>query len=307
VSRTRCLLALVAATAALFAVPGLARAAIVTNGDFETGNLSGWQSSNAGNGSWFAYTGTTTPLSVFTFPAPPQGNFGALSDETGEGTHLLYQDVTLPPGGTTNQLSLFVYYDSRDPIVSPDTLDYTGAPNQQYRIDVMKPSAPTDSVAPGDVLLTVFRTLSGDPQTLSPTTKTADLSAYAGQTVRLRLAEVDNQFYFNAAADAVSVKSNGFEIGKASVNKKNGTATVPVTVPDDGSLAATGKGVKVKVGASTAKSVSAGTVKLKVKPKGKTRSKLNASGKAKVKLKITYTPNGLSATTRKTKLKLKKS
>ena len=306
-SRTRCLLALVALTAALLAVPGLARAAIVTNGDFETGSLSGWQSSNAGSGGWFAYTGTTTPLSLFTFPAPPQGNFGALSDENGEGTHVLYQDITLPPGGTTNQLSLFVYYESHDPIVSPDNLDYTDGPNQQYRIDVMKPSASIDSVAPGDVLLTVFRTLSGDPETLAPTTKTADLSAYAGQTVRLRLAEVDNEFFFNAAADAISVKSNGFEIGNASINKKKGTATVPVTVPDDGSLAATGKGVKVKVGASTAKAVSAGTLKLKLKPKGKTRSKLEASGKAKVKLKITYTPNGLSATTRKTKLKLRKT
>ena len=168
---------------------------------------------------------------------------------------------------------------------------------------LMKPGAPTDSVAPGDVLLTVFRTSTGDSQTLAPTVKTVNLSAFAGQTVRLRLAEVDNQGPFNASADAVT--TNAFEIGKASYNKKKGTATVPVSLPNAGDLAATGKGVKVKVGASTAAAVSGGTAKLKVKPKGKVRRKLNATGKAKVKLKISFTPSGLGAATQKTKLKLR--
>ena len=35
----------------------------------------------------------------------------------------------------------------------------------------------------------------------------ADLSAFAGQTVRLRIAVVDNQSYFNAAVDAVSIQT----------------------------------------------------------------------------------------------------
>jgi hypothetical protein len=302
-------LAFLIAGLSLLVSPGAASATIVTNGDFETGSLSGWQQQDvlsSASGTWFAYTGTASPLHAFTVPAPPQGNFAAITDQIDEGLHVLYQDVTLPPGGSVNQLGLTVYYDSQDPIVAPDSLDPSDGPNQQYRIDVMRPSAAIDSVAAGDVLFTVFRTLTGDPQTLGPTQKSADLTPFAGQTVRIRLAEVDNQFYFNAGVDAVAVNSNGFTIGKASLNKKKGTAQLPVTVPDAGTLKISGKGVNGKAVATKAVAVSGGTVKLLIKPKGKTKSKLNDSGKAKVKVQVTYKPTGLTSNSEKAKVKLKK-
>jgi hypothetical protein len=305
-SRIRLCLALAIAALAVLAAAPAANAAVVTNGDFETGNLSGWQLSNSGAGSWFAYTGTSTPIEDFTVPAPPQGSYGGITDESGQGLHVLYQDVTLPPSGTTNQLSLFVYYDSKAPIVSPDSLDPFGGANQQYRIDVMKPSAPIDSVASGDVLLTVFRTLAGDSQALAPTLKTADLTSLTGQTVRLRLAEVDNQFFFNAGADAIMV--SGLTVRKAKLNKDKGTAKLPITVTDPGTIKLTGKGVKQR-SAPASKSVATqgGNLKLLVKPKGKTASKLNDSGRAKVKVTITYTPTGGAPITKKKKLTLKES
>jgi hypothetical protein len=296
------LLAIGIGVLALLAAPGAASAAIVTNGDFETGGLSGWQVSTTDPGEgWFAYTGTSTPLTDNPIPAPPQGSHAALTDENGPGLHVLYQDVTLPPGGSTNQLSLFVYYDSSASIVSPDSLDPDGAANQQYRVDVLKPGTPVDSVAPSDVLRTVFRTLAGDPTTLDPTQKTADLTPFAGQTVRIRLAEVDNQLFFNAAADAISVKSNGFTLGSATRNKKKGTALLPVTVPDAGTLALTGNGVKAR-----SFTVQGGTTNLPVKVKGKKKRKLNRKGKAKASVTITYTPTGLSGNSQSTKVKLKK-
>jgi hypothetical protein len=308
-ARPRRLLALAVAALALLAAPGTAGAAIVNNGDFETGSLAGWQSSTTPdpNGSWVAYTGTESPINGITVPAPPQGNFAALTDQTGIGLRVLYQDITLPPGGSVNQLGLLAYYVSSAAIVSPDSLDPSGGANQQYRIDVMKPSAPLDSVAPGDVLVPVFRTLAGDPQTLDPTQKTVDLTALAGQTVRLRLAEVDNQLFFNAAADAISVKSNGFTIGPPTLNKKKGTARLPVTVPDPGGLKVSGKGVtnKAKL-ASKSVQVPGGPVTLLIKPNSKTKRKLNETGKAKVKVTITYTPTGVSSNAQKTKIKLKK-
>ncbi|HEY6771403.1 MAG TPA: hypothetical protein VI035_03025 [Solirubrobacterales bacterium] len=296
-----------AVVVALLAAPAGAGAAIVSNGDFETGSLSGWQvmeTPDPGEG-WFAYSGSSSPLNDFPIPAPPQGNFAAITDQGGAGLHLLYQDVSLPPAGSVNQLSLFVYYDSSAPIFSPDNLDFADGPNQQYRVDVLKPGAPIDSVASSDVLMTVFRTLAGDPQTLDPTQKTADLAPLAGQTVRIRLAEVDNQLFFNAGADAVSVTSNGFTIGKATRNKKKGNARLPVTVPDAGTLTVSGKGVKTRFTAASTP-VAAGTSNVVIKAKGKTKKKLNSRGKAKVKLSITYTPTGVSANTQKTKLKLKK-
>src|SRR4029450_1415629 len=66
-------------------------------------------------------------------------------------------------------------------------------PNQQFRIDLIDPTAPIDSVADGDVLVNVFRTSTTDPTSLAPPAVSVDLSAWAGETVRLRLAQTDNQ------------------------------------------------------------------------------------------------------------------
>jgi hypothetical protein len=292
---------------ALLAAPAGAGAAIVNNGDFETGSLSGWTHSDdpvVPTDSWFVYSGTTSPSFGVPIDAPPQGTYAAVTDQGGPGVRILYQDVTLPSGFSDYQLSLFAYYRAQVPIVSPDTLSSSGPPNEQYRIDVIRSGAPIDSIASGDVLATAFRTVTGDSQTLSPTRKTADLSALAGQTVRLRLAEVDNQGVFNASADAISI--NGLTVGKATLNKKKGTAKVPVTVTDAGTVTLAGNGVKPS---SASKSVSVGaggTVKLLVKTQGKKKRKLNRKGKVKVQVTITYTPDGASPLSEQDKIKLKK-
>jgi hypothetical protein len=300
-SKARLLLLFTALVTAL-AVPSAANAAIVTNGDFETGNLSGWQVDDLPGpsaGDWFTYSSPPT------FFPPPQGNFAAATDQESESREILHQDVALPTGLDAIQLSLFAYFQSDAPIFSPDSLDPADPPNEQYRIDVMRPSAPLDSVSPGDILATIFRTATGGPTSLSPTVKTADLSALAGETVRLRFAVTVTEAVLNAAVDAVAV--SGLDAGKSKLNKNSGTAKLPVTVTDPGTLSLSGQGVKTS---SAAKSVSVGagsTVKLLVKPKGKTKKKLNNSGKAKVKVSITYTPNGAPPFTDSEKVKLKKN
>ncbi|MGN6255817.1 MAG: hypothetical protein ACTHO8_12675 [Solirubrobacterales bacterium] len=203
-ARVQILLATCAAISVFLVAPASAGAATVLNGDFETGNLSGWQvlnnPSGAGQtGSWFAYSGTSSPLSLSTVPPPPAGNYAAITDQEFVGTHILYQDVALEPNWT-HELSMTVYYVSKSPLVTPmpDTLSSGGGeggppPNQQYRIDVMKPTASPESVNPEDILATVFATSTGSPQQLVPTQYTVNLTPFAGQTVRLRLAEVDNE------------------------------------------------------------------------------------------------------------------
>jgi len=304
------LLALAAASVALLAAPSAAGAATVTNGGFETGTVAGWQTQITGGGDWYAYSGTTSPLSAFTIAAPPQGSFAAVTDQSGGGSRFLYQNVALEPGLAQN-LSLDVYYNSQAPIAhpSPDSLDSSGAANQQYRVDVMKPTAPLTSLNPADILLTVFRTATGDPQVLAPTIKTADLSPFAGQTVRLRFVEVDNQFYFNASTDAVSITpSNAFTIGAVQRNKKKGTATLNLTLANPGELTGSGNGVKASSAAQAeiSKSVGAGPAKLLIKAKGKKKKKLNQKGKVKLSVAVTYTPNGGSAKTQSVTVKLKK-
>jgi hypothetical protein len=109
---------------------------------------------------------------------------------------------------------------------------------------------------------------------------------------------------------AVFVPSNSFTLGKAKLNKKKGTATLTVDVPNPGELTGSGKGVKVAsaAGAVTSKTVTApGKVKLTIKAKGKKKGTLNETGKVKVKPKITYTPTGGDPTTQSIKVKLKKN
>src|SRR5262249_23139524 len=77
-------------------------------------------------------------------------------------------------------------------------------------------------------------------------------------------------------------------LGKAQLNKKRGTAKLPVDVVGSGKLELKGKGVK-----SASKSVpkrASTSAKLAVKPKGKTKSKLGKKGKAKIKVTVTLTP-----------------
>jgi hypothetical protein len=57
------------------------------------------------------------------------------------------------------------------------------------------------------VLMNVFRTQPGDRRRF-PIPISANLTAFAGQTVRLRIVEVDNQFYFNVGIDAVSISAD---------------------------------------------------------------------------------------------------
>jgi hypothetical protein len=208
--RTRSLVAILAVGAGLVGiVPAVSTAATVANGSFETGDFTGWTVANqaGGSGDWFVYTGTTSPLSGFTIAPAPDGTHAAVTDQFAPGSHVLYQDVALE-AGFAHTLSFTLYYENRaGAFATPMTLDFNVFPNQQYRVDILRPSAPVDSVAAGDVLANVFRTDVGDPASLAPTTISFDLSPFAGTTVRIRFAEVDNQGFFQASTDAVAIAS----------------------------------------------------------------------------------------------------
>jgi hypothetical protein len=182
----------------------------VPNGGFETGDFTGWNVRNQidGSGDWFVYSGTLSPLSGFDIAAPPQGNFAATTDQTGPGSHVLYRNIKLA-SGMEHRLSFYLYYENRaGEFFTPRTLDYTVFPNQQYRVDILRPKANPFTVDPDDIRATLFRTRVGDPNSLPPTLMTFDLTRFAGKTVRLRFAEVDNQFYFLASVDRVRVRSD---------------------------------------------------------------------------------------------------
>jgi hypothetical protein len=316
--------------------PSGAAAATVVNGDFESGTLKGWhvrQPIFAGN--WFAYQGTKAPIGgqrgADPVQAPPQGVYAATTDEADPDSLILYQDIALE-AGDSHQLSLLVYYNSYEPIAvpTPDTLSVDEEvlgeqSNQQYRIDVMKPNAPIESLDPADILRTLFRTKPGDPVKLPPTRVTTDLSPFAGQTVRLRIANAVSEEVFNAGVDAVSISStapgqspprgskhgpNLFSFGRIKVNRHNGTATLRVRVSRPGLLTAEGvhpsahtaRASKIKKSRKLIKPVtvrvaSAKTVTIRLKPTPSARKILRREHKLRVKVAVTFKPAGESPET----------
>jgi D-alanyl-D-alanine carboxypeptidase len=183
--------------------------------DFESGAITGWQAVGSGSGRWFVYANghkapdpaQSDPNVLFDVPDPPQGKFAAVTDMNGPGTRILYRDLRLE-GRFTLQASVF--YAGTGPFSSPATLAYDSpAANQQFRIDLLSPSAPIDSVAKGDVLVNVFHTSPDDPARRSPTEVRLDVSAWAGQTVRLRLAGTDNQGPLRVGVDNIRFQRIG--------------------------------------------------------------------------------------------------
>jgi hypothetical protein len=306
-------------------VPASAGAATVVNGDFEIGSLSGWhvyatEAEGEPFAGWFAYSGTLSPYGEVIAP-PPQGSFAATSDEEGPSTHVLYQDVTLEPF-FSHTLNMVIYYHSDAPIAvpTPNSLDWNiGPANQQYRVDVINPSAPIESLGTGNVLMNIFATRKGDPEEMGPTSITANLTRFAGQTIRLRFADVNNEGFLNSSADAISIvstpPSNTFTLGALKLNKKNGTATIPVTVPGAGiltvadahptgaaraSAASTSrrkKAYKPLIKPVTLSATAAGQLSVGLKPSGPGRKILAHKGKLRLNVAYSYTPTGGAAST----------
>ena len=199
-----------AAATAVGATELVANGGFELNGGANTNTFTGWTETDqaAGSGSIFAQTGTSSPPpNVITVPAPPQGTFSAMSSQGGPGSHILYQNITVPTGASA-RFSATVYVNNQaGAFATPSTLDYTVTPNQQARIDIMSTGSAVTDVGAG-VLLNLYQTKVGDPLVSGYTAISADLTPFAGQTVRLRIAEADNQSFFNFGIDQVSVDAN---------------------------------------------------------------------------------------------------
>lgn len=183
-----------------------ARAGFITNGGFESG-LAGWTSVDlaGSDGTFFSQVGTLSPVNGDPVPAPPEGLMAAMTDAGAPGSHVLYQDFVVPTSLSTDQVlffaSLFIGNRAdRFAIATPPTLDF-GLPglarlNQRARVDFTKSGVDPFTLAPSDVLLTVFETKVGDALVSGYNRVSADVTSlfagHPGETLRLRFAEVDN-------------------------------------------------------------------------------------------------------------------
>ena len=111
-----------------------------------------------------------------------------------------------------------------------------------------------------------------------------------------------NQSQKDVNVSAVVSPSSVIILGNTKFNKKRGTATLVVNVPNPGQLVASGKGVR-----SAPLTVGTPDVEqLVIRAKGKAKKKLNSKGKAKLTVDLTFTPDGGFANTTQVELKLKK-
>ena len=112
---------------------------------------------------------------------------------------------------------------------------------------------------------------------------------------------------FSVATGRVNVSAvlepdNAFTLGGVARNKKRGTATLTVNLPNPGELTGSGNGVTV----ASVTAHGPGPVTVKIKATGKKKRKLSEMGKVKVAPTLTYAPTGGDPTTQSTTLKLKK-
>jgi hypothetical protein len=203
--------ALILAGVAFAAAPASA-IPLIANGGFESG-FDGWTRADAlgGDGTFQLQSGTSSPVNLDPVPAPPGGLAAAMTDAQGPGSHVLYQDFVVPalvPGAVLR----FDYFvgNRADDFYQLDSLDFASPDlNQQARVDILLAGSDPFSVSPSDVLLTLFRTEPGDSLVSGYTTLSFDLTsllvARAGQTLRLRFAEVDNVFIFQLGVDRVAL------------------------------------------------------------------------------------------------------
>jgi len=196
----------------LAATPALA-SPLILNGSFEAGFASWVRSDQLGSeGSFLLQTGTTSPVTGFSVPAPTNGTRAAMTDAEGPGSHVLYQDFVVPVGTLGGFVAFDLFIGNRATAFStPNTLDFaTPALNQRARVDIM--SVPSDPFGLGSsVLANLFQTAVGSPLVTGYNALTIDLSALlaanAGNTLRLRFAEVDNVNLFQFGVDNVRLEA----------------------------------------------------------------------------------------------------
>jgi len=164
---------------------------LVTNGGFETGTLNNWVLVPGSFGHFTVNNGTFDPPSP-DGPLPPYaGSFSALAYPTGAGIFYMYQDVSIPAGVSFATLSWAHRVRNF----------YTAfSASQQFQVRLCN----TNNV----VLATPFTTNPGDPLLGDWVQKSYDVTAYAGQKVRVMFWVNPAMYYLDVHVDNVSLLVN---------------------------------------------------------------------------------------------------
>ena len=168
----------------------------IQNGGFETGTFTNWQKENSGNGDFVINDGTFQPASQDGPTTPYAGKFCVVSEQNATGKHVLFQDITLPPGPGSFVLS---WVDRIRNFASQFSN------NQYFHVEIQDTN--------DNLLQLAFTTNPGDQLLNDWTNRTFNLAPYAGQRIRIAFVQADNLFYFNLHLDNISVQVNSAATG----------------------------------------------------------------------------------------------
>ncbi|MBW2419385.1 MAG: hypothetical protein JRH19_12615 [Deltaproteobacteria bacterium] len=166
----------------------------IENGDFETGDFTGWQSTGGGFGEGFSINdGSFDPPGPGSATPPINGSYDAVSSQTGEALNMVSQSFLLD----SNIALATISWSDRIENWAGQFVD----PGQEFRVVIQDAS--------GNDLYEVFSTDPGDPASQpGPNHRLFDVTAVAqllgGQEIQLAFQEQDGLFFFNVSVDDVS-------------------------------------------------------------------------------------------------------
>lgn len=168
---------------------------LLVNGGFENGDFSGWRVENIDYGSFYLNDGKFDPEGAENPTAPYTGKFSVVTSQIGSGTHLLYQDVTIPELAKAVRLSWVDKVRNYADRFIPFT--------QDFRVEIRDLS--------NNLLSTIFVTKPGDKLLGDWVQRSFDISQFRGQSIRIAFVEQDLVNYFNLHLDDISlfVESSG--------------------------------------------------------------------------------------------------
>lgn len=179
---------------------------LLTNGSFETGDVSGWTVTDSGSGSIEVTSELAPSNGTFATVGASDGSFYAVSSQGGPGTHALTQTFMVPISVTEVIFSFDMFVQTlADLAISPDGLDENGGPNQHARVDLMAFGSDAFDTDSG-VLSNFYIGIDGEP-TQPYTSYMIDITSFVtpGMSYDIRFAQSDNQGNFNLGVDNVSV------------------------------------------------------------------------------------------------------
>jgi hypothetical protein len=213
--------------------PGGVNSSLLTNGNFETGDLTGWTEYSEGWGEFVINENGGEVNWAPSLPLNPDGgDFVAMSQQIGPTFSMIYQSFTVPDGAVDMILSFDLLIANWHDENIVGTLDVTDWPNQHSRVDILNFGADVDSIAAQDVVANLF--LSNDDNIgIDDSFQSYEFDDIhdvltPGETYIIRFAQVDTEFFYNLVVDNVDITTESVELVGVQGGFWNPVVDVPV-------------------------------------------------------------------------------